>query len=151
MVLSRLTHLSFHFQEVRTGAPPAARVQVTREQTPPKLFGFGVERFALRHRCLVGGFVGEHRGQQAPKVFVVRRPVSQCGVRFQINGGIPHDVDGRIDDRRAIRLRPMKAERDKVLDPTPDAGRKVRAIDNEDERTGSVAIVLVNPRDDGVR
>ena len=76
MVLSRLTHLSFHFQEVRTGAPPAARVQVTREQTPPELFGFSVERFTLGHRCLVRGFVSEDSGQETPDVLVVGRSVS---------------------------------------------------------------------------
>ena len=150
-MLPRLTQLRLHLQEVRASAPATARVQVTLKKTSSKLFGFGRERFALRHRRFVGALVSEHRGQQAPNIFVVRRPVSQCGVRFQINGGIPHDVDGRIDNRRTIRLRPMKTERDKVVDPTPDARRKICAIDNEGERTGSVAIVLVNPRDDGVR
>ena len=143
-MLPRLTQLRLHLQEVRARAPAAARVQVTLKKTSSKLFGFGDERFALCHRRLVGAFVREHRGQQAPNVFVVRRPVSQCGVRFQVDGGVPHDVDGRIDQRRAIRLRPMHPERDKILDPTPDARRKVCAIDNEGERTGSVAIVLVN-------
>jgi hypothetical protein len=44
----------------------------------------------------------------------------------------------------------MKAERDMVLDPTPDTGWEVRAIDHDDERTQNVAIVLVNPRDNSV-
>lgn len=150
-MLPGLTQFCLHLQEVRASAPATARVQVTLEKAASKLFGFGDERLALGHRRLVGSFVGEHRRKQTPNVFIVRRPVSQCGVGSQVKAGVPHHVDGCIDHRRAIRLRPMKAECDKILDPTPDAGWKVGAIDNEDERTRTVAIVLVNPRDDSVR
>jgi hypothetical protein len=67
IVLPRLTQFRLHLQEVRASAPATARVQVTLKKTSSKLFGFGNERFTLCHWRLVGSFVGEYRGQQAPE------------------------------------------------------------------------------------